>query len=226
MPSAAEQSPAAGARTQPLLDLFTLWNRKLHYYLGLYFLFFLWLFAFTGLLLNHSAWRFFEFWPNRKVTAYEQAIQPPPPGNDTDRARALMQQLGIAGEIGWPVRSEPGHLNFRVSRPGRTFEIRADFERGNAEVERTEINTWGTIRVLHTFTGVRLGDPKEQRDWILTAVWAASMDALAIGVLVMVLGSYYMWFGLKSKRKPGLIALALGIAACGWFVSGLRWTYP
>ena len=29
-------------------------NRRAHYYLGLYFLFFLWLFAFTGLLLNHS----------------------------------------------------------------------------------------------------------------------------------------------------------------------------
>jgi len=29
------------------------WNRRLHYYLGLYFLLFLWLFSFTGLLLNH-----------------------------------------------------------------------------------------------------------------------------------------------------------------------------
>ena len=32
------------------------WNRKLHYYLGLYFLFFLWLFSLTGLMLNHQQW--------------------------------------------------------------------------------------------------------------------------------------------------------------------------
>jgi len=29
------------------------WNRKLHFYTGLFLLFFLWLFAFSGLLLNH-----------------------------------------------------------------------------------------------------------------------------------------------------------------------------
>ena len=35
---------------------FEVWNRKLHYYLGLYFLFFLWLFSLTGLMLNHQQW--------------------------------------------------------------------------------------------------------------------------------------------------------------------------
>ena len=30
------------------------WNRKLHIYVGLYFLTFLWLFSFSGLLLNLS----------------------------------------------------------------------------------------------------------------------------------------------------------------------------
>ena len=36
------------------------WNQKLHIYLGLYFLVFLWLFAVSGLLLNHG-WQFAEF---------------------------------------------------------------------------------------------------------------------------------------------------------------------
>ena len=38
------------------LRRFEFWNRKLHYYLGLYFLFFLWLFSLTGLMLNHQQW--------------------------------------------------------------------------------------------------------------------------------------------------------------------------
>jgi len=32
-------------------------------------------------------------------------------------------------------------------------------------------------------------------------------------------------YALKSKRRGGLAALALGIAGCGWLVFGLRWAY-
>ena len=42
------------------------WNRRLHFYLGLYLLFFIWLFALTGLLLNHPKWSFADFWPMRR----------------------------------------------------------------------------------------------------------------------------------------------------------------
>ena len=38
------------------VNTFEFWNRKFHYYLGLYFLFFLWLFSLTGLMLNHQQW--------------------------------------------------------------------------------------------------------------------------------------------------------------------------
>ena len=58
---------------------FGVWNRKLHYYLGLYFLFFLWLFALSGLLLNHSSWTFAQFWPNRQVSTFERR-DPAPAG--------------------------------------------------------------------------------------------------------------------------------------------------
>src|SRR4026207_530382 len=79
-----------------------MWNRKLHYYLGLYFLLFLWLFSLTGLLLNHSGWGFAEFWPQRKETRYEMSIETPPAGSELARARDLMRQLNVVGEIEWP----------------------------------------------------------------------------------------------------------------------------
>jgi hypothetical protein len=43
------------------VSTFLVWNRRLHYYLGLYLLFFCWLFAFTGLVLNHPRWAFAQF---------------------------------------------------------------------------------------------------------------------------------------------------------------------
>lgn len=59
------------------------------------------------------------------------------------------------------------------------------------------------------------------RDWILTSVWVVAMDALAASLLVMVLGSYYMWWRLKQKRTIGWIALTAGWSSCALFVFGL-----
>jgi len=204
-------------------NAFDLWNRKLHYYLGLYFLFFLWLFAFTGLLLNHPGWTFAEFWPNRRQSGFERQIQAPPPGGDLERARDLMRQLGIRGEIEWTAtRPEPNAFDFQVSRPGHIFEVKADFRMRRVTVHRIDLNAWGVMHVLHTFTGVRMEDPRNGRDWILTTVWALAMDAFAVGLIVMVLSSFYMWYCLKQKRRLGALLLALGFLTCGLFVVGLK----
>ena len=72
-------------------------------------------------------------------------------------------------------------------------------------------------------TGVRMGDSTNDRDWALTTVWALSMDALAVGLILMVVSSLYMWWGLKQKRRFGALALGLGLASCGLFVVGFRW---
>lgn len=202
----------------------TLWNRKIHYYLGLYFLFFLWLFAFTGLLLNHPTWTFDDFWPNRKQSTLDRRIQTPPRGTDLDEAQDLMRQLGILGEIEWTAtRSDPNIFDFRVTRPGHLFEVHTDFDKHQATVQRTSLNGWGVAHILHTFTGVRLGDTRNHRDWIVTTVWALAMDALAAGLIVMVLSGLYMWYGLLRKRLFGAIAFGLGMLICLWFVIGLKW---
>jgi hypothetical protein len=51
------------------------------------------------------------------------------------------------------------------------------------------------------------------------------MDALAIGLILMVLSSLYMWYRLRPKRALGIVALSLGGLTCGAFVFGLRWIY-
>jgi hypothetical protein len=226
MPSFTDPAVFRKSKASRWADGFTIWNRKLHYYLGLYFLFFLWLFALTGLLLNHSSWAFAQFFPNRKVTKFERPIRPPVSGGDLDQARDLMGQLGIDGEVAWSgARSDPARLDFNVSRPGRIFQIQADLKQSRASVMLTEYNVWGVVRTLHTFVGVSPDDPRNRRDWAVTTVWALSMDAVAAGVVIMVLSGIYMWWGLREKRKPGLVALVLGISVCGLFAFGLRWLY-
>jgi hypothetical protein len=222
MPSPVESMPRK-AMLRRASDTFEFWNRRLHYFIGLFLLFFVWLFAFTGLLLNHPKWTFAEFWPMRKQTTFERQIQRPPAGSDLAQAQGILTQLGLTGEIEWTsARTDSRRLDFRASRPGHTFEIKADLDRERATVQRIDVNAWGMMRGLHTFTGVRAGDTRNQRDWILTDIWAFSMDAVAVGLLIMVFGSYYMWWRLPRKRVWGLVALLFGWIMCGCLAVGLR----
>jgi len=203
------------------------WNRKLHYYSGLFLLFFIWLFAFSGLLLNHPSWTA-DFWTKRKEMTYDAAVIPPGANTrgDLSQARELMKQLNIDGEILWTVtRADPSQFEFQVRRPGEYFFIKTDFAKKTASVRKAEVNVWGVIRVLHTFSGVQMDDPRNKRDWPLTFIWAYSMDAVAAGLIFMVLSSIYMWLELPQKRISGAIVLALGTLACGLFCFALRWIF-
>ena len=197
------------------------WNRKLHYYVGLYLILFLWLFSFSGLLLNHSAWGFAQFWPQRNVTTTEQRVNLASDATDIAVAESLMRQLDLTGELEWTKRlPQENRLQIRAGRPGETITVTVDLASSLAAVETIRVNGWGVIRSLHTFTG--LNDPKRQsRDWLPTILWSVSMDALSLGAIFLVLSSIYMWYLLKPKRRPGLVALSIGLIACGFFVFGL-----
>jgi hypothetical protein len=224
MSSPLDEVIASERRERSTTGLFLVWNRRLHYFLGLYLLFFCWLFVFTGLLLNHSRWQFAQFWPNRVQTTTEHQFQVPLATTDAERARELMQQLGIAGEIQWPaVQPADAPFAFQVNRPGQFIEVKADLKSGRATLQRNNVNAWGIMHVLHTFTGVRAADTRNERDWTLTTVWALSMDAVAAGLIIMVCSSYIMWYRLKAKRRGGIVALLLGFASCAAVVTGLRW---
>lgn len=195
------------------------WNRRLHFYLGLYFLFFLWLFSLTGLMLNHGQWLVSIAANARVESRFDRPIEPPAGTTDLERARDVMRQLDLVGEIDiGPQQS--GWLLFNTSRPADANQVRVDLEQRLASVQHFQNGHLSRFRILHTFSGSRYNQPASRRDWTVTTVWVFAMDALAAGLIVMILGSYYMWWRLKQKHRLGLIALASGVVACGWFVSG------
>ena len=222
--SAAGNSPAP-SRLRVRLER---WNRKLHYYAGLFLLFFMWLFAVTALILNHPTWSFAESWTKRADTNTEHvttALGPELRG-DLAQARGIMQQLGIEGEILWTTtRTNDGRFDFQVRRPGHFYFLKADLVQNHVTLRHSQVNLWGKMKALHVFSGVSLDDPRQTRDWRLTTIWDFSMDAVATGLIFMVLSSLYMWWELPKKRLPGAVALTLGTLACGLFCIGLRWLY-
>jgi len=223
-PTTAASSPAV-SRWRVRLER---WNRKLHYYAGLFLLFFLWLFAVTGLVLNHPTWSFAESWTQRKETNSERAITAlgPELRGDLAQAREIMRQLGIEGEILWTTtRTNTDQFDFQVRRPGHYFFLKANLAQNRVALRHSEVNLWGVMKVLHVFSGVSLDDPRQTRDWSLTTVWAYSMDAVAAGLIFMVLSSLYIWWELPQKRLYGVVALGLGSVVCGLFCLGLRWLF-
>ncbi len=229
MPSATEPTgPGKSLKVPRFRAGFERWNRKVHFYIGLFLLLFVWLFAFSGLLLNHPAWTFAESWNNRTEKNYESAITALGPGitGDLAQAQEIMRQLEIVGEILWTTtRSDPNQFEFQVRRPGHYFFIKADLAQHRVAVRRAEVNLWGVVKVLHTFTGVQMDDPRNSRHWALTSLWAFSMDAVAAGLMVMILSSLYMWFERPRKRLLGAVVLGLGSLICGLFCVGLRWLF-
>jgi hypothetical protein len=195
------------------------WNRRLHYYVGLYLLLFVWLFSISGLIINHPEWKFAEFWEMRKQEKFERRLSPVAGDTDLARARDVLRQLGVSGEIEWTGRApKPGHLEFRAGRPGRSWEIDAEPAGGTVLVNRTTLNGWGALHTLHTFTGVRAGQPGMTRDWVLTRVWSFAMDAVAAGLAFMVASGCWVWFRSGRRRLTGILTLAAGVAVCAWFL--------
>jgi hypothetical protein len=221
MPSFADSSRRAvhiGETRRSLANAVETWNRKLHYYLGLYFLFFLWLFSLTGLMLNHQPW--FRDLYNRAESRHDLSLETPAGDTMLEQTRDVMQQLGLQGEIDWPVAQPAWHIDFNVNRPNGATQVRVDLSAKKAYVREFENGRLHAFQIFHTFSGSRFNQPASQRDWIVTSIWVSAMDALAVGLIVMVLGSYYMWWRLKKRKALGLAVLACGVASCGVFVAG------
>jgi uncharacterized protein len=221
---AASSAATAGRRPSSLLERRQVqdWNRRIHFYVGLCLLFFIWLFSISGLLLNHPEWEFARFWENREIFSSEVTITRPSAIEDLAIAQHLMTQLGVVGEINEIRRTaDEDRFGLQVVRPGRIFSVDANFRTATATVEQIDLNAWGVLDALHKFTGVRMNDPTRQRDWVLTKLWSFAMDAVGLGLIVLVLSGLYLWYRLPKKRMPGLLALGLGTAACGFFLFGL-----
>ena len=237
-PSSASSSPSLGepmknasirkivsrpARRRGIGGELKTWTRRLHFYLGLYLLLFLWLFSISGLFLNHPEWEITHgFWEQRQESSSERVIAPPRTTGDLAIAKGLMRQLGLTGEVNEIDRSTAeDQFSFRVDKPGQSFRVDVRGGARSATVTRIDLNVWGVLNGLHTFTGVSMNDPARERDWVLTTIWSIAMDAVALGLMVLVLSGLYLWFRLKKKRLLGLLVLGAGTASCGFFVLGI-----
>jgi hypothetical protein len=101
------------------------------------------------------------------------------------------------------------------------WRVEARLDSARARVTTIELNAWGALDAMHKFTGVSVDDASRERDWAVTRLWSLAMDALSVGFVVLVVSGWCLWYRFPEKRRAGLVALALGVASCAFFLFGL-----
>lgn len=199
---------------------FNFWNRKLHIHIGLFLLLFIWLFALSGLLLNHH-WEFASFWEQRKkaesVTDMTFASKP----DSASLLHVVMEKLGISGEV-TNVKYSADAVDFRVTSPGAGNELHVDLAKGTVTRKAYELNIWGKIRTLHTFNGADKNNIQKEANWVITTVWKFSMDAIAILLVFLSFSSWVMWFKVRKDYRWGVFILLAGVLTSVYFVYLIR----
>jgi len=203
------------------IDNIIYWNRKLHIYIGLFLLLFILFFSLSGLLLNHSQWKFTSFWKERNETEIITPLAIPVNLDSVSLLHNFMEQLNISGEIS-NVSLTPDSINFRVVKPGTIQDIHIDFKSSMSDQKKIVFNWWGKMRILHTFNGSEKMNPGAHPNWLVTNIWRLSMDAIALGLIFLCLGSWIMWYKIRNDYSMGLIVLILGIAGAIFFIFLLR----
>lgn len=208
-------------KSQSGFKKFASWNRTLHIHLGLLLLLFIWLFSFSGLLLNHSQWKFASFWEQREERKTETDLVIP---NDLDSAAIIqnvLHQLKLKGEVS-EVSYSADSIDMRVSFPGTVRDLHVDIRKGKVFQKEIHFNWWGKLRTLHTFNGANKGNPQVPPNWIITYIWRFAMDGIAIGLILLCMSSWIMWYKIRKDYMWGSIILIAGCIGAIYFVFLLK----
>ncbi len=162
-------------------------NRRIHIHLGLFLLLLIWIFSLSGLLLNHGNWKFASFWDQRQESKIDFTL-PPSVTTGSDPESGVMEFLKISGEV-QRQKATAELLKFRVESPGIVREFHIDLTNGSGTQKVLKFNMWGKLRGLHTFNGIGKEDPSQSPNWLITNIWRFTMDAIAVGLIIICFSS-------------------------------------
>ena len=191
-------------------------SRKLHIHLGLLLLIFIWLFSLTGLILNHGNWKFASFWEEREESIINFTVPDSVLKNPSPQARA-MKFLKISGEVQLQQKTSE-ILEFRVQSPGIVNDVHIDLANGSGTKKVLKYNMWGKLRTLHTFNGMNEENPSQSPHWVITNIWRFAMDAIAIGLIIICVSSWMMWYKVRKEYKMGYVILISSFITAGYFI--------
>jgi hypothetical protein len=181
-------------------------------YFGLFISPFLLLFAASVFFLNHAKvvpdqWSSIETFQNLQIPGAIDRAQ----GKDAIvSAQAILQQVGVTGEIGFTrfVR-QTRHFGFPVSKPGVETTVDVDIDARTATVSRRPTSAWEAFAYLHKMPGPH--NTAIRGNWSGTRAWRWFADATIYLTLFITITGIYLWWTIKAERRIGFALLSAGI---------------
>jgi len=198
------------------------WTRDLHLYLGLLVSPFVIAFAVSVLFLNHAK---VDTSAATSVTTVRDvripaALETARGREAADRAREIVDQVGITGEIGFVryIRKQQRFV-IPVSTPGLETIIDVDVPSRTAVVSRREMGLLESVGYLHKRRGPHNADLRG--NWFWTRVWRWLADGTVYLLLFISATGLYLWFAIKSERRIGFALLGVGAVSFFGLLYGL-----
>jgi hypothetical protein len=187
------------------------WTRDLHLYFGLFISPFVLLFAVSVLFLNHakvstSKFDAVETVQDISVPSDIRSVRGP---DAVARAKIIMQQLNVEGEIGFTRYIKPSdRFMFPLSRPGLEMTIDVDLQGRSATVSRRVTSFWEALGYLHKMPGPH--NVNIRGNWFWTRAWRWFADATVYLLLFITISGVYLWYAIRGERKVGFALLTFG----------------
>lgn len=191
--------------------------RRSHLYLALFLTPWILMYTASTFVMNHAHWF-------RDGGSSEQPRKPPAytlereliypgelPSAPQDIAKQLLATLDLDGahSIARPVSNDRLVIHrLHATAPRRVTYTAAD---NRVTVERMVFEPVRFLEQLHRRRGY-------QHNYVLDDLWAASVDLTIAALLLLSATGIWMWWELRSTRRLGALALAVGTALFALFV--------
>jgi hypothetical protein len=191
---------------------FTHFNRRLHLYLGLALLPWLFMYGISSIPFAHT--QYFErrdaakglpLWTLRSTHTVDAAIP-----EDPDQLRAfgasLLQQAGVTATTFGAYRQGPAQVNVYVYSFWKSTQLKyfGDPKRLTVEDRR--------FRWDHFLTGMHARGGFEQ-EGLFVRSWSVVVDLVCLAIVLWIASGLYMWWGLPGSRRWGWLAIAAGVTS-------------
>jgi hypothetical protein len=190
--------------------------RRLHLYLGLGLLPWLFMYGISSLPFAHN--QYFNdrdaangvpLWQPREERPFEAPV---PAGADALRefGRGILDHTGLSAPNFGVYRANPNTVIVTAFSFLRTSRVVYTLDRKTLRVEDRRFRFDQFLTGLHARGGF-------EQDGILADSWGVVVDLVCAAMILWVVTGFYMWWGLPAHRRWGWTAILSGAAAFAVF---------
>jgi hypothetical protein len=184
--------------------------RNLHLYFGLFISPFILIYGLSALAFNHEGW-LIKIAPVKLLPGIRTKLDKIPyDSSDLSTAKAIIQKLGIEGEVDFISKGED-FISFPVNKPGLKSLARINTRNDSVYITKEKQGFIRAMSFLHKMPGPH--NEKIRGNAVFMKFWRFQTNILIYFLLFLSISGVFLWYFIKIERNMGLFAIALGIVS-------------